>query len=434
MPITQINGATQIRALTITNGQISASAAIATTKLADGANFLQRDGSVVLTGDLSAGSNKITNLATPTNANDAANKSYVDSLSLGLDFKESVRAATTGNITLSGAQTIDGVSVIAGDRVLVKAQTLGEDNGIYVAAAGAWARSADADVSAEVNAGLFVFVEEGTAAADSGWVLATDNPIVLGTTALVFTQFSSSATLTASNLGTGVGTYDSTSGNQLRFRSVKQVAAGKVTVTLSGSDIELDIGAGTLVNADINASAAIARTKLANGTANHVLINDGSGVLSSEALLAVSRGGTNSGAALNNNRIMISSGSAIVESAAITANRALASDASGIPVATAVTDTELGHLSGVTSAIQTQLNAKLTTANFIVRETPGGAIDGSNTAFTLANTPTSGKEQVYLNGLLQEPGAGEDYTISGLTITYLTAPVSGDRLRVSYVY
>jgi hypothetical protein len=72
--------------------------------------------------------------------------------------------------------------------------------------------------------------------------------------------------------------------------------------------------------------------------------------------------------------------------------------------------------------------------DFATREAPTGAINGVNTTFTLANTPTAGSEEVYLNGILQEPGAGNDYTISGATITYLTAPLTGDRLRVSYRY
>jgi len=74
----------------------------------------------------------------------------------------------------------------------------------------------------------------------------------------------------------------------------------------------------------------------------------------------------------------------------------------------------------------------LANANFVVRETPSGSVNGSNTAFVLANTPVVGSEEVYLNGLMQEPGAGNDYTISGATITYLTAPISGDKIRVSY--
>jgi hypothetical protein len=70
----------------------------------------------------------------------------------------------------------------------------------------------------------------------------------------------------------------------------------------------------------------------------------------------------------------------------------------------------------------------------VTRETPTGLVNGSNVTFTLANTPTAGTEQVYLNGILQEPGAGNDYTISGATITYLTAPVANDKIRVSYTF
>lgn len=71
-------------------------------------------------------------------------------------------------------------------------------------------------------------------------------------------------------------------------------------------------------------------------------------------------------------------------------------------------------------------------ADFVDRETPSGSVNGSNTAFTLANTPIAGSEHVFLNGLLQEPGGGNDYTISGAAITYLTAPLTGDKIRVSY--
>jgi hypothetical protein len=145
---------------------------------------------VAPTAAVSLNNQKITGLGTPTAATDAATKAYADALASGLDVKLSVRAATTANITLSGTQTIDGVAVIAGERVLVKNQTTGQNNGIYDVAAGAWTRSTDADTSAEVNAGMFTFIEAGTAQADTGWVLSTNNPITLGTTVLVFTQFS----------------------------------------------------------------------------------------------------------------------------------------------------------------------------------------------------------------------------------------------------
>ena len=103
-----------------------------------------------------------------------------------LDRKQSVRVATTANIVLSGAQAIDGVAVIAGNRVLVKSQTLAKDNGIYVAANDAWVRAKDADASAEVTSGLIVSVEEGVTLANTIWQLITDGAIVLGTTALAF--------------------------------------------------------------------------------------------------------------------------------------------------------------------------------------------------------------------------------------------------------
>ncbi|SDS38928.1 phage tail protein [Pseudomonas prosekii] len=112
--------------------------------------------------------------------------SYVADELAKLDSKQSVRVATTANITLAGPQTIDGIAVVAGDRVLVKNQTAAKDNGIYVAAVAAWVRAKDADVSADVTSGLIVSVEQGATLADTRWQLITDGAIVLGTTALTF--------------------------------------------------------------------------------------------------------------------------------------------------------------------------------------------------------------------------------------------------------
>jgi hypothetical protein len=151
------------------------------------------------TASVSFNSQKITSLADPTDAQDAATKAYVDAARSGLDVKQSVRAATTGNITLSGTQTVDGVSLIATDRVLVKSQSTASQNGIWVVAAGAWSRATDADSDAEVTSGLFTFVEEGTDNGNSGFVLTTDNPITVGTTGLTFAQFSGAGQITAGN-------------------------------------------------------------------------------------------------------------------------------------------------------------------------------------------------------------------------------------------
>jgi len=144
------------------------------------------------TADVSVNSHKIISLANPVNDQDAATKAYVDSVATGLDIKASVRVASTGNIDLAtgGLLTIDGVTLNDGDRVLVKDQTTASENGIYIAHSGAWTRATDADSDEEVTAGMFTFVEEGTANADKGFVLTTDNPITLGTTDLHFSQFS----------------------------------------------------------------------------------------------------------------------------------------------------------------------------------------------------------------------------------------------------
>ncbi len=148
------------------------------------------------TADVDLNSQKITSLATPTADGDAANKGYVDNVAQGLDVKASCLAATTGNITLSGAQTIDGVSVTDGDRVLVKDQSTASQNGIYVAATGSWARSDDADTYDKLIS-AFVFVEEGNDNADNGYVCTVDSGGTLGVTDITWEQFSGAGQITA---------------------------------------------------------------------------------------------------------------------------------------------------------------------------------------------------------------------------------------------
>ena len=121
--------------------------------------------------------------------NSLVTKEYVDALKQSLNVKDSVRVATTANISLSGTQTIDGAAISAGQRVLVKNQSTAADNGIYLCAAGAWSRAADADSSADLSPGTFVFVELGTVGGDNGFVLTNDS-VNLGSTGLTFTQFS----------------------------------------------------------------------------------------------------------------------------------------------------------------------------------------------------------------------------------------------------
>ena len=144
-------------------------------------------------GVVDVNNSRITNITDPTQAQDAATKGYVDAVKQALDIKDSVRVATTANITIADdlnvGDTIDGVTLADGDRVLVKNQTDASQNGIYVAGSSP-VRAADANISAEVTAGLFVFVEEGTVGGDNGFVLTTNDPITLDTTDLEFVQFS----------------------------------------------------------------------------------------------------------------------------------------------------------------------------------------------------------------------------------------------------
>ncbi len=174
----------------------------------NGTIYLLPDG----TGTIDVSGFRVTSGADPVGATDLTTKQYVDSVAIGIrDFKDSVRLATTANIvSLSGTMTIDGVSAIAGDRILVKNQSTGSQNGIYVVAAGAWSRAADADTSAEVTSGMYVMVEEGGTYAGAGFVLATANPITLGTTSLTFTQFNGAGAIsgTADRITVSSGVID----------------------------------------------------------------------------------------------------------------------------------------------------------------------------------------------------------------------------------
>jgi len=143
-----------------------------------------------------------------------------------LDGKQSVRVAASSNIVLNGAQQIDGVAVIAGDRVLVANQTLAKDNGLWIVANGDWVRATDANSSAKVTPGLTVMVEEGIANGDSLWHLTTNAPITLGTTALMFKML-------AGRTGIAAGTYKS-----LTVDEYGRATAGANPETLAGFGIK----------------------------------------------------------------------------------------------------------------------------------------------------------------------------------------------------
>jgi hypothetical protein len=136
----------------------------------------------------------------PVSGNDVVNKTYLDFFATGISWKQPVNCGTTANITLSGLQTIDGVTVVAGDRVLVKSQTAPAQNGIYLASATAWSRAPDANTWDELISAI-CFVESGSTLAGSAWYCTIQPGGTLGVTAVTWSNFSVAATYTA---GTGL--------------------------------------------------------------------------------------------------------------------------------------------------------------------------------------------------------------------------------------
>lgn len=203
----------------------------------------------VPTADVSWGSYKITSLADPTANNDAANKGYVDSVAQGLNIHDPVSAATTttlaattggtvtynngtsgvgATLTLSVAMPVlDGYTLATNDRVIVKNEVATANNGVYTINAGrtVLTRATDADTPAELNGGDFFFVQNGTVNDNTGWVVV-DKVTTIGTTPVVFSQFS------------GAGTY--TAGNGLTLTGNVFSAVADSGILVSGSGIAID--------------------------------------------------------------------------------------------------------------------------------------------------------------------------------------------------
>jgi hypothetical protein len=247
------NTLTNIANASLTNSSIT----VGTTAIALGASSLTLGGltSVAVTQD-------------PVSALQLATKQYVDSVAQGLDPKASCVAATTANITLSGTQTIDGVSLIAGDRCLVKDQTLSQNNGIYLVAAGAWTRATDMDTWAEVP-GAFTFIEQGTSYADTGWVCTSNAGGTLGTTPITWVQFAGAGAYTA---GTGL----TLTGTQFSITNTAVTAGAYGSATQVGTFTVNAQGQLTLAGNTTVTPAVGSITGLGTGVATALAVNVGS--------------------------------------------------------------------------------------------------------------------------------------------------------------
>ena len=280
---------------------------LAHTKISDfdaGVRTNRLDQMAAPTSAVSANSQKITALADPTADADAANKGYVDGVAQGLDVKDSVKATTTANGTLSSAfangQTIDGVSLSTNDRILLKNQNTATENGIYtVNASGAPTRADDLATGADA-AGAFVFVEQGTVNAENGFVCTSNKgSAVVGTNNLTFAQFSGAGQITAGN---GLEKSGNTLAVDLKPGGGLQIESGEIAVILNDSSIS-----GTL---EISNGGTGATTASAARTALGVAI--GSDVQAFDAQLADVAGLTPSDSGFivgNGSNFVIESGS-----------------------------------------------------------------------------------------------------------------------------
>jgi hypothetical protein len=419
----QLRGSTQIIAGTITADRLVAGFNLPLSQLLGGTDILKRDGSVALIANLPAGGFTISGLGAPSSATDAATKGYVDSVASGLDAKASVRVATTGNILLTGTQTIDGVALSVGDRVLVKSQTLPIENGIYTVSSGVWSRATDADSNNEVSSGMFAFVEEGTTNSDTGWVLSTDGSVNLGVTALSFVKFSSAASLTAGAglLQTGT-TFDIVAAdNSLTINAdslqVKRDSSGAIGLGVNGIGVSVDG-----VSVEINSNAL----RLASGAAGsgigyssgvlNVNVNANGGIQTVSDALEIKLDGSS-----------LSLSSSGIRIANIAAGSILMGNASGAPTATALS----GDISVTSGGVVSLAADVIRNADYVAAETLTGVPNGVLTAFTILATPVAGTVKVYINGILQKPTT--DYSISGTTITFTSAPLLGDWLSATYI-
>ncbi len=468
MALTQLRGSTQIQAGTVTNTQIAAPDAsnpngILLSKIQSGSLLVKSDGTVPFTSTIAG--------VTPVGSSDLATKSYVDGVASGLDMKASVRIASAGsNLSLTGLGAVDGVTPVAGDRVLAKDQTTPAQNGIYIAASGAWTRATDADQNAEVTSGMFTFVEEGTSNAGTGWVLSTANPITVGTTALSFAQFSQAGTIqagagltqtgtsidvisanggivvnadnlaltladsTLSIVSGGVKLAPLTTGNILIGNGSSVATGVAVTgdVTISSSGVTA-IGAGKVLNSMV-AVGSIGLDKLvtAGGIAQLVLTNASSVpayvALSGDATITAA-GVLTLGAA--------SVGTTKLVDASVTLAKLMTLTTGQLIIGTGAGNAQVALSGDATLAATGVLSVNPATVvrvtDVITRETPTGLVNGANVTYTLANTPKVGTESLFVNGILQEAGAGNDYTISGATITMLYTPAVGDRIKCNYL-
>lgn len=519
MTQTKINGSTQIASNTVTSSQVDSSVLIAA-------------GTNALTGNLAAGGNKITNLATPTSSTDSATKGYVDSALQGAHMPNVADAGTntetltiaSGSVTQIGGTTVNGISVDVNDIVFIGnapastgaagGSTLSTEpaNGLYIVTANSTNISVSraSDFSSGSPAGAGTFVAGGSLWGGFAFVVTSPDiagaAFTWGTTNIKFTQvgglsqITSDGTLTiagneitraaltgdvtaaigsnATTIAAGAvslakiasGAYssspaasvlaqydanDNLSANNV-FENTTSVtsAGGTTTLTITSSQTIIVTGTTTqtikLPTTSVPEGAGYTVINLSTGNvtvessgANSILVLSGASSAPYQAALFVANAATPTTAA-NWTYLQYAAGTAtgtVTSVSVATANGFEGTVATATSTPAITIETSLG--SGVIASNGSGAIVLATGANIVApssghglsnQETPSGTVNGSNTSFSLANTPVSGTVMLFQNGLLLVAGSGKDYTISSGTITFITAPVSGDVLLATYWY
>jgi len=341
-----ISGSTNTFTNIPNSGLTNSSLTIGATNIALGGTSLTLSGltSVTVTQD-------------PISGLQLATKQYVDAVAQGLNVKPAVLLATTANITLSGEQSIDGFTT-SSSRVLVKNQSTQANNGIYVSNASTWTRAVDAATWAQLIS-AFVFVEQGTTQADTGWVCTVDPGGTLGVTAVTWTQFSGAGTYTA---GTGL----TLTGSQFSLTAPVTTALGGTGSTSALTQYGVVYGSTTSAMA----------TTLA-GTSTQVLHGNASGAPTWSAVsltadvtgtLPIASGGTNSTATPTAGGVGYGTGTAHAYSAVGTSGQILTSAGAGIPTWSTLSSVSVTTLSFGTTGLTpaTATSGAITVAGTLV--------------------------------------------------------------------